>query len=226
MSPALQHWDRCGVFPLYPPWWLQPPSTSSLSPSALLLPPGRLHGFGGTISVCFNPWSPWGLTLRVLEDPHLPSSRGMTLVCPARHHLSTAQALCSRHTDSHSPQVPSKENWSGFTKHLMLAYTKQQKNGHFQKNDFYKKRWDFAIHFRNSHYQVVPILPSLQKHRNSHLPLSLPVSAGSLGCFHVHPHLSFLTWYYRNISVCSFHMLRSKAFLSTGSCIPTISSCV
>lgn len=33
-----------------------------------------------------------------------------------------------------------------------------------------KKRRDFAIHFRNSHYQAVTISLALQKHRNSRLP--------------------------------------------------------
>lgn len=140
LSPPLQHSGGHGVLTPSPPWWLQPPSISSLSTSALPLHPGRLYGFGGTIQYVPIHEAPWGLRLRVLENAHLPSSRGMTLVCPARHQLTPAQDLCSRHTDSHSPQVPSKENlWNRFTKHLMSAYAKQQQNGHLQKMVAIKK---------------------------------------------------------------------------------------
>jgi len=50
---------------------------------------------------------------------------------------------------------------------------------------------------------VVTILPALQKHSISLLPLLPPMSADTPECFHVHPPLSVLTLYYRNITFVS-----------------------
>lgn len=57
LSHPLQHWGGGGVLP---------PSTSSRSLLLLLFYPQGLHGFGGILSVCSNPWTPRGLALRVL----------------------------------------------------------------------------------------------------------------------------------------------------------------
>lgn len=186
-----------------------------------LPPPAALvHGFGGIISVCSNSWTPWRLIPEGAVKCTFPFWQRNDLVCPATHQLTPdTQAILLKYPAKKTSEAGSPDTG------LHKIATKQSlpKNGCYKKK--FKKR-GFAIHFRNSHYQVVTILLYFQKHRNSLLPLSLLLSAGSLGCFNEHPHLSFLTWYYRNILVCSFHTLHSKAFLSTGSCIPAISSCV
>lgn len=118
------------------------------------------------------------------NDPGVP--------CQAPAHTSTRFVL-QTHRFPFSSSTQQRKPLKQVHKAPDVGLRKTATKWSLAENGCYKKRRDFAIHFRNSHYQVVTILLSLQKHRNSHLPLSLPVSAGSLGCFHVHPHLSFLT---------------------------------
>ena len=102
------------------------PATGSLPPSALL-PPGRLHCFGGTISVCYSLRNPMGPRTERAVKCTSPSRQRNDLVCPAKQHrCQAAPAHTSRRfvLRTHGPALfkqPAKTSETGFGKYLMSA---------------------------------------------------------------------------------------------------------
>lgn len=218
---------------------LPPAHTVVAAPATSSLPPLFFCSWGGCIALmgrflyatAYEP--PWGFAPKALQNAHLPSGREMpssalTSNTAAREpQFTPAQGLCS----GHKVLFPSSSQQRKPLKKVSQSTWCQPKWNSdkmivSKKWLLQKKWWGFAIHFRNSHYPGSDYFTRVTKAQKLPSPPSPPVSAGLPACFHVHPHLSFLAWYYRNILFCSFHTLHSKAFLSTASCIPGVSSCV
>lgn len=97
-------------------------------PPTLLLLLGRLHCFGGTVSVCYSLWTPMGLCTESTAKCTSPLGQRNALVCPAKQHCCQAATVHTGTrfvlwTQGPAPfkQPAKKTSEKGFTKHLMSA---------------------------------------------------------------------------------------------------------